>query len=455
MCSSPADIVPKHGGSGCPSSDVIDVGDRRLFIDRMQIQISVEAEVKTIPLKALPPSFIKRMGLSFRSVQDQTGDPDPIVLCISPVRAMEAEEFGKQSQAVDKNAAGCGLEGDCKRSTCLLPVKTSNLMAFKVLKNLYDNQSSDAIDPLKEILKSCGAACVPQGKTFRFKQDALIIHNRKVYLFINKAKGVQEKLQLRNPSQAGPMPSCAPESTHPVTAQKSLSVSPTSETQPGPVCTTPQSCSGSPKQGLSSVSSAPVKEHAKPFDIRVLKKRFGVSQELQVTVARLPNKNLGGPIKEQSTSSDAGKGGVQQCELLDLCHVESQSPDAEEPTATEALEADEVEQSAVEDAAEQASSEDLDDEPPSKKSKLDSEGQETCFPDPEPREAGALLAEQAGGDGVQESEVGLDFSLSDLGFTTVFDFDQSVRDEKISRIKALLKEKEAALNRLKKPDSLP
>lgn len=160
---------------------------------KFEIYVPREADVRSVPIRDLPPGVSKRMGLLSSG---ERPDIDPAaVTWISPVMLREkALPLGSShaphgaSTRAFLTAAAAKASGSSpdRQSQFLLPVACSNLAAFKVLRDFLP--AGDSSRPPDPDWETCQPACAPLGRGLCFSQDAIIIHRGLIFLSIKKAE---------------------------------------------------------------------------------------------------------------------------------------------------------------------------------------------------------------------------------------------------------------------------
>ncbi|NXH23217.1 LRIF1 factor, partial [Bucco capensis] len=187
------------------------------------IQIPADAEVKSVPASFLPPAIQQKILAAAASSASGGADSSkmPTVIYVSPVRTvlpkhlqaicpkpateaskaliMTAAQNGKSSAPETGTSDGqqrqqapmkwIVQERPQSLAPCLIPVKSSNNMASKILKTLSDMKNID--DNSANILPLCsGGAGGSQTKITSVKDNALVMYNGKVYLLTRRDSDV-------------------------------------------------------------------------------------------------------------------------------------------------------------------------------------------------------------------------------------------------------------------------
>ncbi|KAK1152740.1 ligand-dependent nuclear receptor-interacting factor 1-like [Acipenser oxyrinchus oxyrinchus] len=437
-----------------PASPKIQGGS--LLFGKLQIEIPAEAELKSIPLRSLPPLLLKKMSMLNpvgTPKQRETSDSQSVI-CISPVTVTEAWKWENwlpvQGQATDSESPPAsaletdrlkppgwnecpGVNGSQQEAyKCWVPVKSSNVAAFRVLKSFMDHQHSDTEGILEDLLRMCSPATLPDSGIFKIKGHSIIIY-RRVYLIIKKKQKrsraeVEGVIPAEEPAQA--------KTTR--QHQQDSPVSPESQ----------------PAAGNSTKHSTPVQRRARfqeqfqprPFprdepsvaggligrpavrSDREFLKLFGIDRELRIPVKQCEEwaeKNFCTAEREE--------------EVADTGRPESNSSSEDEKSVS---------------VDSQASS----GEPSPKRPKLVSHRQASSQPSPEasaPEQEESSVRSPGADSSARPARLAESFSLTGTvrtspGYSEEFDFDASLRNEKINLIRKLLKEREAAVEAIRK-----
>ncbi|NXA15903.1 LRIF1 factor, partial [Sapayoa aenigma] len=187
------------------------------------LQIPADAEVKSVPASLLPPAIQQKILVA--TTNSVSGGADgakiPSVIYVSPVNTVKSPSvLPKQFQAfcpkpspevskaliVTATPKGSGThpdasEGQQRRQApikwivqeaaalstpCLIPVKSSNNVASKILKTLSDTKNVEANSA--NILPLCSGGNHP--KLAPLKDNALVMYNGKVYLLTKRGSDV-------------------------------------------------------------------------------------------------------------------------------------------------------------------------------------------------------------------------------------------------------------------------
>ncbi|NWU87699.1 LRIF1 factor, partial [Onychorhynchus coronatus] len=199
------------------------------------LQIPADAEVKSVPASLLPPAIQQKILAAAAGGAD--GSRMPTVIYVSPVNTVRTPQaLPKQLQAfcpqsgleVPKallltaapegggSPAPAPAQGRQRRQSpmkwivqeaaplsapCLIPVKSSNNVASKILKTLSDTKNLEASSA--NILPLCSGGS--QAKLAPLKDNALVMYNGKVYLLAKRGSDVLSALAERQtPSSSEP-----------------------------------------------------------------------------------------------------------------------------------------------------------------------------------------------------------------------------------------------------------
>ncbi|NWH65364.1 LRIF1 factor, partial [Geococcyx californianus] len=188
------------------------------------LQIPADAEVKSVPASLLPPAIQQKI-LTAAATNTSGGagsTKPPTVIYVSPVNTVKtvlpkrlqaicpkptveasnpsvttAAQKGNCSETAaseGKQAQGTPMkwvvqEGPQSSSPCLIPVKSSNNVASKILKTLSDMKNAELNSSNIFQLSSSGAGG-SQTKITPLKDNALVMYNGKVYLLTKRDSDV-------------------------------------------------------------------------------------------------------------------------------------------------------------------------------------------------------------------------------------------------------------------------
>ncbi|NXM23924.1 LRIF1 factor, partial [Oxyruncus cristatus] len=200
------------------------------------LQIPADAEVKSVPASLLPPAIQQKI-LAAAANTAADGSRTPTVIYVSPVNTVRTPQvLPKRLQAFCPQTTpeapkallltaapeGAGspspapAEGRQRRqspmkwivqeaaplsSPCLIPVKSSNNVASKILKTLSDTKNVEVSSA--SILPLCSGGS--QAKLAPLKDNALVMYNGKVYLLTKRGSDVlsaQAERQTPSSSEA-------------------------------------------------------------------------------------------------------------------------------------------------------------------------------------------------------------------------------------------------------------
>ncbi|NWV21470.1 LRIF1 factor, partial [Origma solitaria] len=204
------------------------------------LQIPADAEVKSVPASLLPPAIQQKiLAAAATSVSGGAdGTKTPTVIYVSPVNtvktsqvlpkhlqsfcskpAMEGsktlivtaaqKESGSSSEQVTSEGQQCQQtpmkwivqETATLSAACLIPVKSSNNVASKILKTLSDTKNVDV--NAANILPLCSnGPGGSQTKITPLKDNALVMYNGKVYLLTKRGSDVLSALADKQTSSS-------------------------------------------------------------------------------------------------------------------------------------------------------------------------------------------------------------------------------------------------------------
>ncbi|XP_014853698.1 PREDICTED: uncharacterized protein LOC106924484 isoform X2 [Poecilia mexicana] len=161
-----------------------------------EINIPVEAEVKTVPLKNLPNSVIRRIGLPVSegdSARKQSDSTDVTWICPVVVRRKGQESVsGSGRHLADNLLPFVGTQ--VPASPLKMSFVSSNRAARDVLKNISPGRRSS-----KEEFLSQDTALLAN-------DDAVVVYKGQIYLCIRKAKRRTRRTRKQQPELIGGRP---------------------------------------------------------------------------------------------------------------------------------------------------------------------------------------------------------------------------------------------------------
>ncbi|XP_054032284.1 ligand-dependent nuclear receptor-interacting factor 1 [Dryobates pubescens] len=198
------------------------------------LQIPADAEVKSVPASSLPPSIQQKILASVTGSAPGGGDrgKPPTVIYVSPVNTVKtmgpkcvhsispqhtpqvSQRLLMTTKQKEKSCCPEAVPSDgqqCQQAPmkwivqenphvappCLIPVKSSNNVASKILKTLLGMQNLEV--NAANILPLCSSGS--QTKITTFKENALVMCNGKVYLLTKRGSDV---LSAQAEKQAAP-----------------------------------------------------------------------------------------------------------------------------------------------------------------------------------------------------------------------------------------------------------
>ncbi|NXC36490.1 LRIF1 factor, partial [Campylorhamphus procurvoides] len=196
------------------------------------LQIPADAEVRSVPASLLPPAIQQKILAAATAAPD--GAKMPTVIYVSPVNTVKTPQVlpkhlqpfcppgaPEVSKALVVTAAPRGggpdpAEGPRRRQSpmkwivqetatlsapCLIPVKSSNDVASKILKTLSDTRNVEGSPA--NILPLCSGTPA-QAKITPLKDNALVMYNGKVYLLTKRGSDILTAQADRDPPPKEP-----------------------------------------------------------------------------------------------------------------------------------------------------------------------------------------------------------------------------------------------------------
>ncbi|NXG14567.1 LRIF1 factor, partial [Grallaria varia] len=164
------------------------------------LQIPADAEVKSVPASLLPAAIQQKILAAATTSGATDGAKSPTVIYVSPVNTVRTPPKRPEgAKAVLVAARGGGAAGPPRRrqspmkwivqeaaplsTPCLIPVKSSNDVATKILRTLSDAENAEA--NVANVLPPCPGAPAP-AKIAPLKDNALVMYKGKVYLLTKR-----------------------------------------------------------------------------------------------------------------------------------------------------------------------------------------------------------------------------------------------------------------------------
>lgn len=147
-------------------------------LNKMEIYIPVEAEVKRIPLRSLPNSMLRRMGLPVCDpdiLRNLADFPEGIWICPAVIRRRGQKLTSHTGNGMMENMSSVlDTEFQAKSGPLRMSIVSPNHTAYEVLKDtMPGTQMSHTL-------------LLHQGSALRSSRDAVVIYRGCVYLFIRK-----------------------------------------------------------------------------------------------------------------------------------------------------------------------------------------------------------------------------------------------------------------------------
>ncbi|XP_070765879.1 uncharacterized protein [Enoplosus armatus] len=192
------------------------------ILDRLEIYIPVEAEVKSIPLWSLSKSVLRRMDLPLSESEGSrrlADSPEGIWICPAVIRKKGQKPPSQTGNDVMENMSKLlGREAQAAPGPFRMSFVSSNRTAYKVLKDTMPGErvSTDT---------SQTSSLPPGSATRTFKDAVVIIYRGRIYLSIRKPSQsqIQQEAHQLQPASQSSMPSTSEVSSK---SQKKASVQP-------------------------------------------------------------------------------------------------------------------------------------------------------------------------------------------------------------------------------------
>ncbi|XP_072569399.1 uncharacterized protein [Paramormyrops kingsleyae] len=251
--------------------------------EKFELYVPKEAEVIVVPEKALPLSIRSRMS-SVPSVKKAADGVAAVSDCmatwISPVVIQEREaQLRDSSSPQDDGLARARLHSAvvasaALRHCCWLPITCAHLAAFNVLRDFLPlGQGCQSRKERNEVLSE--PTSLPPGRVLRFTRDSIIIHGGRIFLSIKNSAAALKR------SHGRPVPVQDSSPLTVIQCQDNFRTSPGTRQNRKKPCATAAS--------VQPCSMARVKLQ----DAGALLQKFGISREVRVTLRRLPEIHRG------------------------------------------------------------------------------------------------------------------------------------------------------------------
>ncbi|KAI1893145.1 hypothetical protein AGOR_G00140900 [Albula goreensis] len=372
--------------------------------DRWEIYVPKEAAVRSVPVESLPVAVLRRMGVSDRPRAAGSASAtwiSPVVIREKGTKvSLPISHCRSVVQAWLNTVAGTSSPRG-QLGQCWLPVSCSNLLAFKVLREFLPPRSRCTSSPSQEqALRACQPDTTPLG--LPLNQDAIVIHSGRIFLSIMKALSAKSRAEAL-PVLAQPPPPRVPDCSH----------------------STPEAWEPSGTPPKKPTPSRPLVETPSGAMLQTL----GIQHRAQVTLTKLPD-----AVLEASG-----------CDHLGRVPLEGQLSIKAECSRLSAESKGRAHGGGTQDSAGRPCTEDL------TRTRRTQVRKKSMSHDTDTTAEGEGLPEPMAKKGEDGAVGGAVADWADTDYAPAFDFELSAREEKIDRIRAQLREKEAALKRLTHP----
>lgn len=170
------------------------------LLNRLEIYIPVEAEVKSIPLWSLPNSVLRRMGLTLPDSEQKLEDsPEGIWIGPAVIRRKDQNRGSHTGNGV-KEIMSSRLSREFRAVSSPLQMNfvSSNRAAYKVLKDIVPGKNVSTHTPQ--------VSSLPQGLAPQIYRDSVVIYNGQVYLSIRRPSRSQSQHKPGPASQSSVPP---------------------------------------------------------------------------------------------------------------------------------------------------------------------------------------------------------------------------------------------------------
>ncbi|XP_042348207.1 uncharacterized protein si:dkeyp-110g5.4 [Plectropomus leopardus] len=177
------------------------------LLDKLEIYIPVDAEVKSIPLGSLPKSVLRRMGLLLsdadgsRKLKDS---PEGIWICPAVIRTKGQKVAPHTGHSgIENMSLLLGREVRAAPGPFQMSFISANRTAYKVLKDTMPGKNVSA--------QTSHSSLLPQGSAPQTYKDAVVIYQGRVYLSARKPSHgcSQQKKRQPRPASHSSIPSAS------------------------------------------------------------------------------------------------------------------------------------------------------------------------------------------------------------------------------------------------------
>ncbi|KAF3696412.1 hypothetical protein EXN66_Car012090 [Channa argus] len=161
--------------------------------DKLEIYIPGEAEVMSIPLRSLPNSVLRRMGVplvDFNGSKKLTNSPKGIWICPAVIQ----RKGQKSTSHTEKMLSFLDREFRATPGPFRMLFVVSNPTAYKVLKDIVPGNK---VSP-----HLCCTSSLPQGLASRTYQTAVVVYAGQIYLSIRRPSRSQGPRDTHEPQSA-------------------------------------------------------------------------------------------------------------------------------------------------------------------------------------------------------------------------------------------------------------
>uniref|UniRef100_UPI0037E80CEA uncharacterized protein n=1 Tax=Semicossyphus pulcher TaxID=241346 RepID=UPI0037E80CEA len=187
------------------------------FLGRQEIYIPADAEVKNIPLRSLPRSVLRRMGLSLPdsdSSRRLTDSPEGIWICPAVLRPLGQRIASNRGNSVLENmSSSLAREFRASPGPFQMSFVSSNRAAHRVLK--------DTLHGANVSVDTSSTPLLPRGSAPHTYQVAVVIYQGRVFLSIRRPSRSQRQGETHEPQPAAqaPIPSTSNGSSEAMSAR--------------------------------------------------------------------------------------------------------------------------------------------------------------------------------------------------------------------------------------------
>nr|XP_055023451.1 uncharacterized protein si:dkeyp-110g5.4 [Misgurnus anguillicaudatus] len=157
-------------------------------MENIEVYIPKGACVKIIPFKSLSTSMARKISVHLPQKRSETSEKQPVTY-ISPVELRE-KAASSEMVALDQRSSMTKITP----GQCWLPVVSSSVEAYKVLKSILTAH--------KPRIQLSGPETEADSRASSLQKNSFIVFNNQIFLFVKKSRGKPVRSQNSLPSQS-------------------------------------------------------------------------------------------------------------------------------------------------------------------------------------------------------------------------------------------------------------